>query len=36
MTKRQPLEGKRILILEDDFYLASDEEGLLQRAREPR
>lgn len=26
------LEGKRILILEDDFYLASDEKALLERA----
>lgn len=32
MNQQRPLEGKRILILEDDFYLASDEKELLQRA----
>lgn len=32
MTRQRPLEGKRILVLEDDFYLASDETALLQQA----
>jgi DNA-binding response OmpR family regulator len=27
-----PLDGKRILVIEDDFYLASDEKALLERA----
>ena len=32
ITTDRLLEGKRILILEDDFYLASDEKALLERA----
>ena len=32
MTADLPLQGKRILILEDDFYLASDEKAQLERA----
>ena len=32
MTDRRPLEGKRILVLEDDFYLATDQKQLLERA----
>jgi DNA-binding LytR/AlgR family response regulator len=32
MTEDRPLEGKRSLVLEDDFYLASDETALLERA----
>jgi len=32
MTAERPLEGKRILVLEDDFYLATDEKALLERA----
>lgn len=32
MTGRRPLEEKRILVLEDDFYLASDENTLLEGA----
>ena len=32
MTAERPLHGKRILVLEDDFYLASDEKALLERA----
>lgn len=32
MTDERPLAGKRILVLEDDFYLASDEKALLERA----
>lgn len=32
MTMERPLEGKRILVLEDDYYLASDEKALLERA----
>ena len=32
MTNRGSLHGKRILVLEDDFYLASDEKALLQSA----
>ncbi|PAX07983.1 hypothetical protein [Sphingomonas lenta] len=32
MTDERPLAGKRILVLEDDFYLASDEKELLERA----
>ncbi len=32
MTAERVLEGKRILVLEDDFYLASDEKALLERA----
>lgn len=35
MTTEAPLEGKRILVLEDDFYLATDEKGLLERAGRP-
>ena len=31
-TTDRPLEGKRILILEDDYYSASDEKALLQDA----
>ena len=31
-TTDRLLEGKRILIIEDDFYLASDEKALLERA----
>lgn len=32
MTSEQPLQGKRILVVEDDFYLASDEADLLKQA----
>ncbi len=32
MIPARPLEGKRILVLEDDFYLAKDEKTLLERA----
>ena len=32
MTPGRPLEGKRILVLEDDFYLARDEKALLEKA----
>lgn len=32
MTDKGPLLGKRILVLEDDFYLASDEKALLEQA----
>ena len=32
MTTHRPLKGKRILVLEDDFYLASEEKALLERA----
>lgn len=32
MTSARPLEGKRILVLEDDFYLAKDESALLKEA----
>lgn len=32
MTMDRPLEGKRILVLEDDFYLATDETQILQQA----
>lgn len=28
----RPLEGKRILVLEDDYYLATDEKALLESA----
>jgi DNA-binding LytR/AlgR family response regulator len=28
----RPLAGKRVLVLEDDFYLASDEKTLLEEA----
>jgi DNA-binding response OmpR family regulator len=28
----RPLEGKRILVLEDDYYLATDEKAFLQKA----
>jgi FixJ family two-component response regulator len=31
-TNGEPLKGKRILVLEDDFYLATDEKALLERA----
>ncbi len=32
MTETRPLAGKRILVLEDDYYLARDEQALLERA----
>ena len=32
MTVEQPLQGKRILIVEDDYYLATDEKALLEGA----
>lgn len=32
MIPARPLEGKRILVLEDDYYLAKDEKALLERA----
>jgi len=32
MSRERPLEGKRVLILEDDFYLATDEKALLEQA----
>lgn len=32
MTDERPLAGKRILVLEDNFYLASDEKALLEQA----
>ncbi len=32
MSQDRPLDGKRILVVEDDFYLASDEKALLERA----
>lgn len=32
MTSERPLEGKRILVLEDDYYLATDEKALLEQA----
>jgi DNA-binding response OmpR family regulator len=32
MSDKGPLAGKRILILEDDFYLATDEKALLEQA----
>lgn len=32
MTRQRSLEDKRILVLEDDFYLASDEKALLEQA----
>ena len=32
ITTDRLLEGKRILVIEDDFYLASDENVLLERA----
>jgi len=32
MTVERPLDGKRILVLEDDFYLATDEKALLEGA----
>jgi len=32
VTKDKPLAGKRILVLEDDFYLADDEKALLVEA----
>lgn len=32
MSSARPLEGKRILVLEDDFYLARDEKMLLEQA----
>ena len=32
MNQGKPLEGKRILILEDDFYLAREERSLLEQA----
>lgn len=32
MTDEQPLHDKRILVLEDDYYLASDAQALLERA----
>jgi len=32
MTTEGLLQGKRILVLEDDFYLATDEKALLERA----
>ena len=32
MTQQRFLEGKRILVLEDDYYLATDEKASLQRA----
>ena len=32
MTGERPLEGKRILVIEDDYYLASDEKALLEQA----
>ena len=32
MTGTGPLRGKRILVLEDDFYLATDEKALLEQA----
>ena len=31
-TTARPLEGKRILVVEDDFYLATDEKRLLEGA----
>lgn len=30
MTDERPLHGKRILVLEDDYYLASDAQALLE------
>ena len=32
MTVDQPLQGKRILVVEDDYYLATDEKALLEGA----
>lgn len=32
MTEQKALQGKRILILEDDFYLAEEEKALLEDA----
>lgn len=32
MTMERPLRGKRILLLEDDYYLATDEKASLERA----
>ena len=32
MTTGQPLQGKRLLVVEDDFYLATDEKALLENA----
>ena len=32
MSRERPLEGKRILVVEDDYYLATDEKALLERA----
>lgn len=32
MTADRPLQGKRVLVLEDDYYLASDEKALLEQA----
>ena len=32
MTNELPLDGKRILVLEDDFYLAKDAAALLTQA----
>lgn len=32
MTKSASLEGKRILVIEDDYYLASDERAALEGA----
>lgn len=32
MIPARPLEGKRILVLEDDFFLAKDEQALLEQA----
>lgn len=32
MSDSQPLAGKRILVLEDDYYIATDEKALLARA----
>ena len=32
MTAERALEGKRILVLEDDFYIATDEKALLEKA----
>lgn len=32
MSEPYPLEGKRILVVEDDYYLASDEKLLLEQA----
>ena len=32
LAAARPLEGKRILVLEDDYYLATDEKALLEAA----